>query len=358
MVQYIMRKLVLAVPVLLGILGVTFILARLIPGDPCRAMLGEKATDQVCDAFNIRYGLDKPILVQFALYLGRVVQGDLGTSLKFGRPATDLLVERLAVTLELALFSLLIATVVGVTLGVAAAYKQNSPIDAGTMIFANLGVSVPVFVLGLLAAYFFAVVLKGTPFALPPSGRVDVGVRIPDLATVWGLQNLSGPLRSLLDFVSQLYIVNGVVTGNWSLAGNAFRHLLLPMLVLATIPMSVIARMTRSSLLEVMNMDYVRTARAKGFTERRVVFRHAMRNAMLPVVTVVGLSLGGLMSGAILTETIFGLVGVGRTLYDAITARDYAVIQAFTIVIAVVYVLVNVLVDISYAFLDPRVRLD
>jgi peptide/nickel transport system permease protein len=287
-----------------------------------------------------------------------VVQGDLGLSLKFGRPATDLLAERLAVTLELALFSLLIATVVGVTLGVAAAYKQNSPIDAGTMIFANLGVSVPVFVLGLLAAYFFAVVLKGTPFALPPSGRVDAGVRIPDLATVWGLQNLTGPLRSLLDFVSQLYIVNGVVTGNWSLASNAFRHLLLPMLVLATIPMSVIARMTRSSLLEVMNMDFVRTARAKGLTERRVVFRHAMRNAMLPVVTVVGLSLGGLMSGAILTETIFGLVGVGRTLYDAITARDYAVIQAFTIVIAVVYVLVNVLVDISYAFLDPRVRLD
>lgn len=353
-----MRKVVLAVPVLLGILGVTFILARLIPGDPCRAMLGEKATDQVCDAFNVRYGLDKPILVQFVLYLGRVVQGDLGQSLKFGRPATDLLIERLAVTLELALFSLLIATVVGVTLGVAAAYWQNSPVDVGTMIFANLGVSIPVFVLGLLAAYFFAVVLKGTPFALPPSGRVDAGVRIPDLATVWGLQNLSGPLRSLIDFISQLYIVNGVLTGNWSLAGNAFRHLLLPMLVLATIPMSVIARMTRSSLLEVMNMDYVRTARAKGLNEQRVVFRHAMRNALLPVVTIVGLSLGGLMSGAILTETIFGLVGVGRTLYDAITARDYAVIQAFTIVIAVVYVLVNVLVDISYAFLDPRVRLD
>jgi peptide/nickel transport system permease protein len=353
-----MRKVVLAVPVLLGILGVTFILARLIPGDPCRAMYGEKATDQICDAFNIRYGLDKPILIQFFLYLGRVVQGDLGLSLKFGRPATDLLVERLSVTLELALFSLLIATVVGVTLGVAAAYWQNSPVDVVTMIIANLGVSIPVFVLGLLAAYFFAVVLKGTPFALPPSGRVDAGVRIPDLATVWGLQNLSGPLRSLIDFVSQLYIVNGVLTGNWSLAGNAFRHLLLPMLVLATIPMSVIARMTRSSLLEVMNMDYVRTARAKGLNEQRVVFRHAMRNALLPVVTIVGLSLGGLMSGAILTETIFGLVGVGRTLYDAITARDYAVIQAFTIVIAVVYVLVNVLVDISYAFLDPRVRLD
>ena len=225
------------------------------------------------------------------------------------------------------------------------------------MIFANLGVSIPVLVLGLLSAYLFAVVLKDTPLALPPSGRLTAGVRVQPIAVAWSLENLSGPLRGLLDFFSQMYVINGAVTLNWKLFSDAARHLILPVIVLSTIPMSVIARMTRSSLLEVMNLDYMRTARAKGLNERHVVFRHAMRNALLPVVTVVGLSLGGLLSGAVLTETIFGLTGVGRTMFDAISSRDYGVIQGFTIVIAFTYVAVNLLVDISYAVLDPRIRL-
>jgi peptide/nickel transport system permease protein len=347
---------VLAIPVMIGILFLTFLLSRLIPGDPCRAVLGEKATDAVCDAFMERNGLNKPIPVQF-VYFGRAVTGDLGDSLRFGRPITDMLMERLPVTIELAILSLIVATIVGMTLGIMAAYWQNSPIDAGTMIFANLGVSVPIFVLGLLAAYLFAVILKDTPFALPPSGRLQAGIIIKTIPEAWGMEELSGPLRGLLDFLSQMYVINGIMTLNWKVASDAARHLVLPVLVLATVPMSIIARMTRSSLLEVMSLDYMRTARAKGLNERNVVFRHAMRNSLLPVVTILGLQLGALFSGAVLTETIFGLTGVGRTLFDAISSRDYAVIQGFTLVIAFMYIFINLFVDLSYAFLDPRIRL-
>ena len=357
MFVYILRRIVLAIPVLIGILFLTFMLSRLIPGDPCRAMLGEKATPAVCDAFSERMGLNKPIPVQFAIYFGRVLTGDLGDSMRFGRPVTEMLGERLPVTIELALTALVIATTAGMILGIAAAYWQNGPIDVFTMVFANLGVSVPIFVLGLLAAYLFAVVLKDTPFALPPSGRLQAGMRVQDIATAWGMADLGGLPRVILDFLSQMYIINGILTLNWELTRSAGQHLLLPAFVLATVPMSVIARMTRSSLLEVMNLDYMRTARAKGLNEQKVVFRHALRNALLPVITVVGLSLGGLLSGAVLTETIFGLTGVGKTLFEAISSRDYGVIQGFTLMIAFTYVTVNLLIDISYGFLDPRIRL-
>ena len=357
MFVYILRRIVLAIPVMIGILFLTFLLSRLIPGDPCRAMLGEKATAAVCDAYMERMGLNQPIPVQFVFYLGRAVTGDLGESLRFGRPITDMLMERLPVTIELAILSLIVATIVGMTLGIMAAYWQNSPIDAGTMIFANLGVSVPIFVLGLLAAYLFAVILRDTPFSLPPSGRLQAGIIVKTIPEAWGMEDLGGPLRGLLDFLSQMYVINGIMTFNWKVASDAARHLVLPVLVLATVPMSIIARMTRSSLLEVMSLDYMRTARAKGLNERNVVFRHAMRNSLLPVVTILGLQLGALFSGAVLTETIFGLTGVGRTLFDAISSRDYAVIQGFTLVIAFMYIFINLFVDLSYAFLDPRIRL-
>lgn len=356
--RYISRRLLLAVPVLLGILFATFALARMIPGDPCRAILGEKATDQICDAFMARYGLNKPIPVQFGIYLRDVVQGDLGTSVRFGRPVTELVVERLPVTIELALCALLVASLFGVTLGLISAYWRNSPIDLGTMVGANLGVSIPIFVLGLLLAYLFAVVLKDTPFALPPSGRLTAGTQVMSIAEAWGLENLGGPLRTLLDFFSQMYVVNGIVTFQWKLAADAAKHLILPTLALATIPMAIIARMTRSSVLEVMGLDYMRTARAKGLNEFKVLFRHAMRNALLPIVTIIGLQMGALLSGAVLTETIFGLTGVGKSMYDAITARDYSVVQGFTLMIAVIFVFVNLVVDLSYAFLDPRIRYD
>lgn len=356
MLLFILRRLVLAVPVLLGILFATFALARLIPGDPCRAALGEKATDAVCDAFIQRYGLDRPIPVQFGIYLVDVAQGDLGQSFRFGRPVTELIAERLPVTIELALSAMIFSTIFGIILGVISAYWRNSIIDVLTMVIANLGVSVPIFVLGLLLAYFFAVTLKGTPLALPPSGRLTAGVTVAPLAETWGIEGLGGPPRVLLNFLSELYLLNGLLSFNWQVVGDALKHLILPTIALGTIPMAVTARMTRASLLEVLGLDYMRTARAKGLNERRVIFRHAMRNALLPVVTVIGLSLGGLLSGAVLTETIFNLTGVGKTLFDAITSRDYTVVQAFTLVIAVIFVVVNLVVDLSYAYLDPRIR--
>jgi peptide/nickel transport system permease protein len=356
MIQFIVRRILLTIPVLLGIVFVVFAIARLIPGDPCRAVLGERATDAICDDFIHRYGLDEPIPVQFGLYLDQLAHGDLGESIKHSRPVTQLLIERLPTTVELTLLALLVAIVIGIPLGLLSAYRRNSPVDVGTMIVANIGVSMPVFVLGLVLAYIFAIVLKETPFVLPPSGRLSSGVDVIPLVEVWGLQDTTGPLRWVLDFVSGLYLVTSLITGQWSALGDAFKHLILPALALGTIPLAIVARITRSSLLEVLGQDYVRTARAKGQTERGVVLRHATRNALLPVVTVIGLQLGGLLSGAVLTETVFNLAGVGRTMFEAINGRDYVVIQGLTLLIAVAYVLVNLIVDVSYGYLDPRIR--
>jgi peptide/nickel transport system permease protein len=183
------------------------------------------------------------------------------------------------------------------------------------------------------------------------------GVTVTPLAVVWGLENLSGAPRSLLDFLSNMYLFNTLVTGQWNAFADAFRHLILPAIAVGTIPLAIVARMTRSSLLEVLGLDFVRTARAKGLGERAVVIRHGMRNALLPVVTIIGLSLGALLSGAILTETIFNLTGMGKTVFESIESRDYVVVQGVTIVVAITYVIVNLVVDVSYAFLDPRIRL-
>ncbi len=380
MIRFILRRLIVTIPVLLGIVFIVFVTSRLIAGDPCRAILGERATDAVCEPFIQRYGLDKAILPglfredhelvfrlqdipatlvdnQFTLYLASLAQGDLGDSIKFSRPVAELLIERLPATIELTFFALLIAVVVGVPLGLISGYRHNSSVDVGTMGLANLGVSIPVFVLGLVLAYIFAVVLKDTPFALPPSGRLSSGIAVIPLVETWGLEDTQGPIRVLLDFVSGLYVLNTLITGQWEALVDAGRHLILPAIALATIPLAIIARITRSSLLEVLGQDYVRTARAKGLDERSVVLKHATRNALLPVITVIGLQLGGLLAGAVLTETVFNLAGVGRSVYEAITGRDYMVIQGFTIVIAFIYVAVNLFVDISYTFLDPRVRL-
>ncbi len=356
MIKFILRRLLVTIPVLLGIVFLVFALARLVPGDPCRAILGERATDAVCNDFIVRYGLDQPIPIQFGKYLEQLASGDLGNSIKHSRPVTELLIERLPTTIELTVLAMLLAISVGVPLGLLSAYRRNSPVDVGTMMFANLGVSIPVFVLGLLLAFLFAIVLKDTPFSLPPSGRLSSGVSVEPLAEVWGLESWTGPPRAILDFVSGIYIFSGLISGQWGAAADAFRHLILPAIALGTIPLAIIARITRSSLLEVMGLDYVRTARAKGLGERAVILRHAARNALLPVVTIIGLQLGALLSGAVLTETVFNLAGVGRSLFEAISGRDYVVIQGFTLLIAVTYVTVNLIVDVSYGFLDPRIR--
>lgn len=358
MATYVIRRILASIPVLFGVLAVTFALARLIPGDPCTAMLGEKATPEICERFNREKGLDRPIPVQFAIYASDVLRGDLGDSIRFKRPVVQILVERLPVTVELGVTSLLIAMAVGIPAGIISAIRRNSAVDVSTMIGANIGVSMPVFWLGLMLAYIFALVLKDTPFWLPPSGRLTAGVTATPFYVVYGWDVTPGTaLYRLLEFLGNLHLFNAIVTLNWTLLTDAIKHLILPAVALATIPMAFIARMTRSSMLETLGRDYVRTARAKGLSEWRVVVTHAFRNALLPVITVVGLQLGTVFGGAVLTETIFNLAGVGRILFEAITARDYPIIQGFTLAVAVGYVTINLLVDLSYAILDPRIRL-
>jgi peptide/nickel transport system permease protein len=357
MTQYIVRRLLVSIPILVAVIFVVFLLARVIPGNPCLATLGERATPQQCAEFAARYGLDQPLPIQFVRYLEGIVTGDLGTSIRYRLPVVDLIIQRLPTTIELSIFALTFAIVAGVPLGIISAYRRNSAADAGTMAFANIGVSIPVFVLGLVLAYVFAIVLKGTPFALPPSGRLSPGVRVESLVSVWGLEHLEGFPRTFLDFLSNIYTLTALITFQWNALVDAVRHLILPAIALGTIPLAIIARITRSSLLDVMGREYVRTARAKGLADWSVLRRHAFRNAILPIVTIIGLQIGILLSGAVLTESVFGLAGMGTAITEAISTRDYVVIQGFTLVIAIMFLTVNLLVDISYAWLDPRVRL-
>lgn len=286
-----------------------------------------------------------------------VVTFNLGESIRFSIPVSQLLIDRLPLTIELAMSALIIAIVVGVPLGIVAARRHNTAVDAGTMAFANIGVSMPVFWLGLMLAYLFAVVLKDTPIALPPGGRLTAGVISVPYYDAWGWNLTEDTVwASLNEFIANFVIFNSFITARWDVWWDAIRHMILPAITLATIPMAIIARITRSSLLEAMNKDYIRTARAKGAKEWTVVSRHGLRNSLLPVVTIIGLQMGLLLGGAVLTETVFRLAGVGTALFDAITGRDYAVVQGFTVIIAAGYVIVNLFVDLSYGYLDPRIR--
>lgn len=351
MLRFIVRRLLSSIPVLFGILLATFVIARVIPGDPCQAALQERATPAACVDFNERFGFNDPILVQFGSYVGDVLTGDLGESIRLRQPVTDLLIERLPVTLQLSFAALFIAVLIGVPLGVLAGTRHNSKTDVGTIVGANLGVSIPVFVLGLILQYVFAKQLNDTPLGLPASGQLTAGTIPEPFYEAWGIGE-----NPFFEFVGNIDLVNAVLIWRWDIFVDGLQHLILPAVALATIPMAVIARMTRSSLLDVLGLEYVRTARAKGLRERIVIARHALRNSLLPVVTVIGLSLGTLVGGAILTETIFNLTGVGKTLFDAIQGRDYFVVQGFTLVIAVGFVIVNLITDIVYTFLDPKVR--
>lgn len=358
MVQFIIRRTLLLLPVLIGILLVTFVIVRAIPGDPCKAMLGEKATVQTCDAFRERYGLNDNIFVQFYRYMVNMARGDLGDSIRFTRPVSDIIAERLPLTVELTLFAMIFSTVFGIFLGIISALRRNTIVDTITMMIANVGVSMPVFWLGLMLAYLFAITFKGTPLALPPSGRLTAGFSMISLAQEWGIANPQGLQKFVLIFLSNSLIFNTIVTGRWDVLWDGLKHLLLPSIAVGTIPMSIIARMTRSSLLEVLGLDYIRTARAKGLLYNKVITKHALRNAMIPIVTIIGIETGSLLSGAVLTETVFALPGVGTMIVQGILARDYPVVTGFTLVIAIIFIVVNLVVDLSYAYLDPRIRLE
>jgi len=357
MIQFLTRRLLLIIPVLVGILLVTFIITRLVPGSPCYVMLGERATEESCNDFMQRFGLDKSLPEQFFRYIMNLLRGDFGMSIKDRRPITTVIAERLPMTIEITILAMLFASIAGVTLGVVSALNRNSFIDTLTMIGANMGVSMPVFWLGLLLAYLFALVLKDTPFQLPPSSRLSPGMSLVPLAKTWGLKDVSGVKAIILTFLSNSAILNSILTGNFKLLVDALRHLILPATAVGTISLAVIARMTRSSLLDVLGQDYIRTARAKGLKYSLVISRHALRNALVPIVTIIGIQTGGLLSGAVLTETIFSLPGVGSRLVEAILGRDYPVIQGFSVVIAFIFVFTNLIVDASYAYLDPRIRL-
>jgi peptide/nickel transport system permease protein len=313
----------------------------------------------VCDEFNHRHGLDRPIAIQFGVYVNEIAHGEFGNSFRYSKPITELLMERLPITVELSFAALFVSIVIGIPLGVISAVRHNSWVDVVTMMWANVGVSMPVFWLGLMLAYVFALTLKDTPFQLPPSGRLSSGVTTIPFFVAWGLQMGKDSFGyNIFDFFSRMNIFNSVLTADWVVLKDAIKHLILPAFALSTIPMALIARMTRSAMLEVLGQDYIRTARAKGLARRAVILKHAFRNALLPLATVIGLSLGGLLGGAVLTETVFNLSGVGRILYDGITARDYGIVQGFTVVIAIFFVVLNLIVDISYAYLDPRIRLN
>ena len=364
--RFLLRRIALSIPVLFGILLVTFFLVRAIPGDPCVAQLGERATDEICDAYFIRWGLNEPLPVQFFFYVGNVLQGDLGVALRAQVPVTQVLAERLPTTIELGIAAMVFATLVGIPLGIISAYRQNSFLDVFTMMLSNIGVSMPVFWLGLMLMIVFAVLIpnfevagiKPLAFLTLPPGR---GPSVEPAERFYNFYNLvadGDEPAAWMEFISRLTLLNASITLNWDLFVDAFRRLILPSIAVGTIPLSIIARMTRSSLLETLSQDYVRTARAKGLREFVVVMHHALKNALLPVVTIIGLNFGGLISGAVLTETVFSLTGIGKTLFEGITARDYPVIQGVTVVTALAFVVINLIVDIMYAYLDPRVRLE
>lgn len=356
MIQFIWRRLILLFPVLIGILIITFALLRLIPGDPCYVILGERATPAKCKEFNERFGLNDNIAVQFMRYASNIGRGEFGDSIRESRPVVDILVERLPFTMELTLGAMIFSTIAGIFLGIISAVRRNTIVDVVTMIGANIGVSMPVFWLGLMLMYVFALQLRGTPFFIPPSGRLTPGTSITPLEEVWKLDQLTGFSKFFISLLSHSAIFTTLITANWEAFRDAVWHLILPSVAVGTIPLSIIARMTRSSMLEVLGLDYIRTARAKGLPFNSVVWKHAFRNALIPIVTVIGLQIGTLLSGAVLTETIFSLPGVGTQLVNAILARDYPVVQAFTVVIALIFVTINLITDFSYAYLDPRIR--
>ena len=317
---------------LLGVSIVVFVMVRAIPGDPAQILLGQAATPaQVADVRQ-RLGLDEPLLVQYLVFIRGALTGDLGDSIVVGQPVTTVLLERFPATLELTLAALFLAIAIGVPVGVIAAVRQYSLLDKITSVLALTGVSMPVFWLALVLVVVFTVQIDLLPFP----GRVGGDVSFTSY--------------------TGLYLLDTLITLNFPAFWDVLRHLILLAIALGTIPMAVITRMTRSSMLEVMNEDYVRTAQAKGVAPFRVVFRHALRNAMLPTITVIGLQFGLLMGGAILTELIFGWPGVGQIAIESVNRRDYAMIQGVVLYGATFFVLVNLLVDVLYAVLDPRVR--
>lgn len=330
--SYIVKRLAILIPVLLGMTLIVFSIIHAIPGDPAETILGDKATEQSKQALREQLGLDKPWLQQYGTYLSELARGDLGDSIRTRQPIAREMVPYLAATLELTVASMLFAVVVGMNAGIVSAWKRNSWFDYVSMVIALVGVSMPIFWLGLMEQWIFANKLHW----LPSIGRMNS--------------------RDPVEAVTHLAVIDAVIGGRMDQVWTVIKHLILPSIALGTIPMAVIARITRSSMLEVMDADYIRTARAKGLASFQVVYKHALKNAAIPVLTVIGLQTGSLLGGAVLTETIFAWPGIGRYIFEAISSRDYPVIQSGILIIAFLFVIINLIVDLLYAVLDRRIR--
>ncbi len=333
MLRFTVRRLLLLVPILIGLSILIFVWIRALPGTPAEALLGERADEESIAEIRDQLGLDDPIYVQYWRYVEGLADLELGTSITTRRPVTEELKERFPATIELTLAAGFFALLFGLPLGFFAAKRYGGIFDNASLFLSLIGVSIPVFVLAILLKWLFAVKLGW----LPSIGRQDV------LITA--------------EHPTNFYVLDGIVTRNWTAAWDAVKHLILPALALASIPLALITRITRASVLDVQNEDYVRTARAKGLAEREIDTRHVFRNAVLPVSTVVGLQVGLLLSGAILTETVFAFPGIGTWIQSSIENRDYPVLQAGVLFVAIIVVVVNLIVDVSYGLLNPRIRL-
>ncbi len=332
MLRYVVRRLFLLVPILIGVSLLIFFWIRALPGNPADALLGERSNAQLVQQYKQRYGLDRPIPVQYWDYVKTTLGGDLGTSISTRRAVTAEIKQRFPATIELAVAAMIFAVALGIPLGFFAAKRHGGVFDNLTMIGSLLGISVPIFFLAIILKYIFAVRLGW----LPSVGRIDV------------LSNAKHP--------TNFYILDALITRDWHTLWDVIQHLILPAIALGSIPLAIITRITRAAVLDVQNEDYVRTARAKGLPPLTVDRRHVLRNAMLPVSTIIGLQTGLLLSGAVLTETVFAFPGMGSWLRDAIFNSDYPVLQGGILFLALVFVLVNLLVDISYAIINPRIR--
>lgn len=331
MAPYVAARLIQLVFVLLGVSVVVFVTMHLLPGDVAQLLLGEHATNEQLQRLREQLGLDQPVWVQYARFMREAVHGNLGTSIQTNHPATQDVLTAFPVTLQLALASLLLASLCGVPIGILSAVWQGSRFDTVVMTLTLFGVSMPIFWLGLMLLVLFAANLGW----LPVGGLMPVGVDPPR--------------------ITGMSIIDSLLSRDVAMIAASLRHMVLPTVTLASVPLALIARITRAEVLSAATADHVRTARAKGVADARVILRHVLRNAAIPIVTVIGLQLGLLLSGAVLTETIYSLPGLGRLMVDSILSRDYPVVQAGALFIALVFVLVNLAVDILYAALDPRI---
>jgi len=332
MLRFVVRRLLLLVPILVGLSLLVFFWVRALPGSPADSILGERSTPALVQEYEERFGLDEPVYVQYWKYVQTTVKLDFGVSSATHRYVTDEIKERFPATVELALAAMLFSILFGIPLGFFAAKRHGGLFDHGSLFVSLIGVSIPVFFLAILLKYVFAVRLGW----LPSVGRIDV--------------------TSEVEHPTNFYVVDAIITRDWATLKDVLRHLVLPAIALGSIPLAIITRITRAAVLDVQNEDYVRTARAKGLPPQTVDRRHVLRNALLPISTIIGLQTGLLLSGAILTETVFAFPGMGSWLREAIFNRDYAVLQGGILFLALVFVLVNLVVDISYAIINPRIR--